>query len=95
LRYGHEPTSPVLAQYLDFHARNSLEEYVTLAQRAKDEGLPVKVGLEVDYYADQMDVVSGLLAQYPSTCSLDRSTGWGPGSSTTRRSDPRPRVDRA
>jgi len=65
LRYGHEPTSPVLAQYLDFHARNSLEEYVTLAQRAKDEGLPVKVGLEVDYYADQMDVVSGLLAQYP------------------------------
>jgi histidinol-phosphatase (PHP family) len=50
---------------LDFHARNSLEEYVTLAQRAKDEGLPVKIGLEVDYYADQMDVVSPLLAQYP------------------------------
>jgi histidinol-phosphatase (PHP family) len=65
LRYGHEPTSPVLAEYLDFHARNSLEEYVTLAQRAKDEGLPVKIGLEVDYYADQMDVVSPLLAQYP------------------------------
>jgi histidinol-phosphatase (PHP family) len=65
LRYGHEPTSPVLAEYLDFHARNSLEEYVTLAQRAKDEGLPVKIGLEVDYYADQMDVIAPLLAQYP------------------------------
>jgi histidinol-phosphatase (PHP family) len=65
LKSGHEPTSPVLADYLDFHARNSLEEYVTLAQRAKDEGLPVKIGLEVDYYADQMDVVSPLLAQYP------------------------------
>ena len=38
---------------------------MTLAQRAKDEGLPVKIGLEVDYYADQMDVVSPLLAQYP------------------------------
>ncbi len=65
LKYGHEPTSPVMASYFDFHSRNSLEEYVALAQLAKDEGLPVKIGLEVDYYADQMDVVSSLLAQYP------------------------------
>ena len=65
LRYGHEPTSPLLAEYLDFHARNSLDEYVALAQAAKDAGLPVKIGLEVDYYADQMDVVTDLLAQYP------------------------------
>ena len=64
-RWGHEPTSPVLAEYLDFHARNSLERYVELAQSAKDQGLPVKIGLEVDYYEDQMDVVSTLLAQYP------------------------------
>lgn len=64
-RWGHEPTSPVLAEYLDFHARNSLEQYVQLAQAAKDEGLPVKIGLEVDYYEGQMDVVSALLAQYP------------------------------
>ena len=33
--------------------------------RAKDEGLPVKIGLEVDYYRGQMDEVSALLAQYP------------------------------
>jgi histidinol-phosphatase (PHP family) len=64
-RWGHEPTSPVLAEYLDFHARNSLEQYVALVQAAKDEGLPVKIGLEVDYYEGQMDVVSALLAQYP------------------------------
>jgi histidinol-phosphatase (PHP family) len=64
-RFGHEPTSKTMAQYWAFHARNSLEEYVALAQRAKDEGLPVKIGLEVDYYKDQMDVVSELLAQYP------------------------------
>ena len=32
---------------------------------AKDEGLPVKIGLEVDFYQDQMDDVSALLAQYP------------------------------
>ena len=65
LRHGHEPTSQMMAEYIDFNAHNSLEQYVTLAQRAKDEGLPVKIGLEVDYYRDQMDVVSSLLAQYP------------------------------
>jgi histidinol-phosphatase (PHP family) len=64
-RSGHEPTSVLMADYFDWHARNSLEEYVNLAQRAKDEGLPVKIGLEVDYYRDQMDDVSALLAQYP------------------------------
>jgi histidinol-phosphatase (PHP family) len=64
-RWGHEPTSPVMAEYMDFHARNSLEDYVTLALRAKEEGLPVKVGLEVDYCRDRMDVLSELYAQYP------------------------------
>ncbi len=62
---GHEPTSSVMASYFDFHARKSLEAYVTLAQQAKDAGLPVKIGLEVDYYRGQMDDVSALLAQYP------------------------------
>ncbi len=64
-RYGHEPTSQVMADYFDWHARNSIEDYVSLAQRAKDEGLPVKIGLELDYYADKMDEVAALLAQYP------------------------------
>lgn len=65
LRFGHEPTSATMAEYWDFNARNSLETYVTLAQAAKDEGLPVKIGLEVDFYKDQMDQVSELFAQYP------------------------------
>ncbi|HET8990886.1 MAG TPA: histidinol-phosphatase [Acidimicrobiales bacterium] len=64
-REAHEPTSAAMAEYFDFHARNSLEAYVTLAQRAKDEGLPVKIGLEVDYYRGQMSEVAALLAQYP------------------------------
>ncbi len=64
-KLGHEPTSPIMAEYFDFHARNSLEQYVNLAQAAKDQGLPVKIGLEVDFYRGQMDDVSSLLAQYP------------------------------
>ena len=65
LRFGHEPTSKEMANYWDFFARSSLDEYVELAQRAKDAGLPVKIGLEVDYQRGQMDDVSALLAQYP------------------------------
>ena len=65
MRWGHEPTCAAMTEYYDFHTRSSLEEYVTLAQRAKAEGLPVKIGLEVDYVPGQMDVVSNLLGQYP------------------------------
>jgi histidinol-phosphatase (PHP family) len=54
-----------MAEYFDYHAKSSLDDYVTLAQKAKDQGLPVKIGLEVDYYRGQMDDVSVLLAQYP------------------------------
>ena len=64
-RLGHEPTSALMGEYIDFHARNALDDYVTLALAAQDAGLPVKVGLEVDSYQGQMDVVSDLLAQYP------------------------------
>ena len=64
-RQAHEPTSAQMADYFDFHARNSLDEYVSLAQRAKENGLPVRIGLEVDFCRGQMDVVSDLLAQYP------------------------------
>ena len=54
-----------MADYFAFHARNSLEEYVNFAQLAKSEGLPVKVGMEVDFYRDQMDDVAALVNQYP------------------------------
>jgi histidinol-phosphatase (PHP family) len=64
-RWNHEPTAPLMAAYFDFHSRNSLEEYVTFAQLAKSEGLPVKVGMEVDYYRDQMGEVAALVSQYP------------------------------
>jgi histidinol-phosphatase (PHP family) len=64
-RSPHEPTSAAIADYFEFTSRNSLEEYVTLAKLAQDEGLPVKVGLEVDYVRDRMDVVSAYYAQFP------------------------------
>lgn len=65
LRSGHEPTSAAMASYFDFHARNALEDYVTLAVAARDAGLPVRLGLEVDYCEGQMDDLAALYAQFP------------------------------
>jgi len=63
-----ESSAPVIeemAAYFDHHARSDLDAYVELAQEAKRQGLPVKIGMEVDYYRGQMDKVAELLGQYP------------------------------
>jgi histidinol-phosphatase (PHP family) len=54
-----------MAEYWKFHATVDLDDYVAYAQEVKDAGLPVVIGLEVDYYEDRMDTVAGLLAGYP------------------------------
>ena len=54
-----------MAEYFDHHARSDLDAYVALAIEAKAQGLPIKIGLEVDYYRGQMDKVGELLNQYP------------------------------
>jgi histidinol-phosphatase (PHP family) len=54
-----------MADYFDHHARSDLDAYVTLCESAKAAGLPVVTGLEVDYYAGQMDEVATLLDGYP------------------------------
>ena len=54
-----------MRQYWDHHARNDLDAYVETAVAAKRAGLPVVVGLEVDYYRGRMDAVAELLDGYP------------------------------
>jgi histidinol-phosphatase (PHP family) len=54
-----------MARYWDFHATADLDEYVQCAQEASAAGLPVVIGLEVDYYEGRMDAVGELLAGYP------------------------------
>jgi histidinol-phosphatase (PHP family) len=67
--WNHDEDDPGLrasmADYFDFHARNDLDTYVELVLAAKKEGLPVVLGLEVDYYQDRMDIVSEILKDYP------------------------------
>lgn len=54
-----------IAAYWQENARADLDLYVEAVQKAKSEGLPVLLGLEVDYYPDRMDKVASLLAGYP------------------------------
>jgi histidinol-phosphatase (PHP family) len=54
-----------MAEYWSFHATADLDTYVECAMAARDAGLPVVVGLEVDYYEGRMDRVARLLAGYP------------------------------
>jgi histidinol-phosphatase (PHP family) len=60
-----EALRPGMAAYWDHHARVDLDAYVDVVQAVKAEGLPVVLGLEVDFYQDRMDEVAGLLAGYP------------------------------
>jgi histidinol-phosphatase (PHP family) len=54
-----------MAAYWDHHARSDLDAYVATVLEAKAAGLPVVLGLEVDYYRGSMDEVGTLVAQYP------------------------------
>ena len=54
-----------MAGYWKFHATADLDAYVECAQEAKAAGLPVVIGLEVDFYEGRMDTVADLLAGYP------------------------------
>jgi histidinol-phosphatase (PHP family) len=54
-----------MADYWEFHATADLDEYIECAQEAKDAGLPVVIGMEVDFYRGRMDQVAGLLGGYP------------------------------
>jgi histidinol-phosphatase (PHP family) len=54
-----------MATYWDDHAHADLDAYVSCALEAKAAGLPIVLGLEVDYYEGRMDEVAALLAGYP------------------------------
>jgi histidinol-phosphatase (PHP family) len=56
---------PGMAAYWDHHARVDLDTYVEVVEAVKAEGLPVVLGLEVDFYQGRMDQVARLLADYP------------------------------
>jgi histidinol-phosphatase (PHP family) len=68
-----------LADYTRSYVRServlSLERYVQAVVEAKDRGLPVLLGLEVDYFPETAEAVAELLDPYPFDI-LIASTHW-------------------
>ncbi|MGC8464671.1 MAG: PHP domain-containing protein [Acidimicrobiales bacterium] len=64
-RFPERPMRTLMEQYWHDHAKADLDHYVEVVQAAKQAGLPVILGLEVDYYEGEMDAVSRLLDGYP------------------------------
>ncbi len=60
-----EALRPGMAAYWAQHARVDMDSYVEVVQAVKAAGLPVVLGMEVDYYPGRMDEVAGLLEGYP------------------------------
>jgi histidinol-phosphatase (PHP family) len=54
-----------MASYWNGELGADLDQYVETALAAKAAGLPVVIGLEVDYYPGEMDRLAALLAGYP------------------------------
>jgi histidinol-phosphatase (PHP family) len=66
--WEHDPDPTLIAEMEDVLAaeRNlSLERYVAVVLDAKERGLPVKLGLEVDFIPGTEEAVSELLSRYP------------------------------
>jgi histidinol-phosphatase (PHP family) len=68
-RWWELDPNPVLAAEIEEIVRLernlSLESYVTAVVAAKDRGLPVKLGLEVDFQPGTEDKIIELVARYP------------------------------
>ncbi len=66
--WADEPDAALRASmvtYWDDHAHADLDAYVSCVMEAKAAGLPVVLGLEVDYYRGRMDDVAALVEGYP------------------------------
>lgn len=66
--WEYEPQADLAAQteaFIEEDRTLSLEDYVAAVVGAKERGLPVKLGLEVDFFPETIDAVLDFLAPYP------------------------------
>ncbi len=68
-RFWESDTHPELAEhsrrFVEADRTLSIETYVEAITAAKDRGLPVRLGLEIDYFPDTIDAVLALIDPYP------------------------------
>ncbi len=53
-----------MKDWLSNDFQQDIEEYLALLHKARQGGVPVKVGIEVDYFPEQQSVIASLLDQY-------------------------------
>ena len=64
-RYDASPVRSLMEEYWERNSTADLDQYVEVGLAAKKAGLPVVLGLEVDYYEGEMAGVAALLSGYP------------------------------
>jgi histidinol-phosphatase (PHP family) len=96
-----EPKTDLAEQARDLVAADaglSLDDYVNEILRAKQRGLPVKLGLEVDFFPNTIEAVMDLLRSYPFDFligSVHWVGGWSIDASDVMHEFERRGIDRA
>ena len=62
---GHPELSAHTQAFVEADRTLSLDEYVQVVTEAKDRGLPVQLGLEIDFFPESIDAVLELIDPYP------------------------------
>mgnify|MGYP000228776240 CR=1 FL=1 len=62
---GHPELSAHSRAFVEADRTLSLEQYVDVVLAAKDRGLPVQLGLEIDFFPESIDAVLELIEPYP------------------------------
>ena len=60
-----EGAYPAIGQWLSGDFRNDVKDYVELVSRAKESGLPVKLGVEVDFIPGCEEAIQKWIADWP------------------------------
>lgn len=77
----------VSARFVQEECTFHLDEYVSAIVDAKDAGLPVKLGMEIDFFPESIEAVMGLIEGYPFDVlvgSVHWIGGWAVDSAETQ-----------
>ncbi|KYO63814.1 histidinol-phosphatase HisJ family protein [Thermovenabulum gondwanense] len=56
---------PIRNEWHEKRATEDIEEYISLIEKAKKEGFPVKLGIEADYFPENEEIIREFIKDYP------------------------------
>lgn len=54
-----------MREWIAHDFKQSLDDYIELLLSARNQGIPVKIGIEVDYLSETADLIKEILTRYP------------------------------